>query len=181
MIKNRYLIHLINNLTLFIWLNVLSYGIMTIWNLFILEINPIYNLYLIVLNIILTIILSIYQTKKSFNDSNEFDINKYYLQDNEEELFYSNCKVFKYSIVKGKIILTNKRIVFYPDAEFNNFYFDIDINEIKDFAQDNSKQPIIKLKSGLKYNIIIKDLFAFRNKFKELIKSKINIFESTMK
>lgn len=117
--------------------------------------------------------LSIFQTTYSFNNSEQFDINNYNLRNDEEEIHNDKCKVFKYSAVQGNLILTNQRIIFIPEAKFDNFYFYIDINDIKDFSADRNKQPIIKLKDGKGFNLFIKNHFKFRSKFKDLVKSKI--------
>lgn len=149
------------------------YGLYVIIRTFFFEFESIFNVYVYLFTFMLVLGLSIFQTTYSFNKSEQFDINDYNLREDEEEIHNDKCKVFKYSAVQGNLILTNQRIIFIPEAKFDNFYFDIDINDIKDFSADRNMQPVIKLKDGNNYIIYIKNHFKFRSKFKDLVKSKI--------
>jgi len=149
------------------------YGGYVIIRTFFFEYDSIFNVYVYLFIFAIVLCLSIYQTKYSFNNAEYFDLNDYNLRKDKEEIYNDKCKVFKYSAVQGNLILTNQRIIFLPDAKFDNFYFYVDINDIKDFSADRNKQPVLKIKDGSSYNLFIKNHFKFRSTFKDLVKSKI--------
>lgn len=127
-----------------------------------------FNPLILSLSILVTLALVLYQTRYSFNKDANFDSSKYYLKSDEKEIYRDFCNTFKYSNVAGDLILTNKRIIFIPKANFNNFYFDINLNDIKEFKQDSAKQPILVLNDGTGYTLKIKNRYNFVNKYLEL-------------
>lgn len=127
-----------------------------------------FNPLILSLSVIVTLALVLFQTRCSFNKDTSFDVSKYNLKPDEKEIYRDFCNTFKYSNVAGDLILTNKRIIFIPKADFNNFYFDVNLNDIKEFKQDSAKQPILVLNDGTGYTLKIKNRFKFVNKYLEL-------------
>lgn len=170
MSMNKYLIHLKYNLIFLFWNIFYINGVYGLVNVFVYKTIISLNPYIFSSSILVTLALIFFQTRYSFNKESNFELSKYNLKSDENEIHRDFCNTFKYSNVAGDLILTNKRIIFTPKADFNNFYFDINLNDIKEFKQDNAKQPILVLNDGTGYTLKIRNRAKFVNKYNSLDK-----------
>lgn len=162
---NKYLLHLKNNINFILLVVVFFFGILNLIDLFIISIPEKTMILFLILSILIGFKLVFIQTflKVKFNNP---ELSNYKLKDDEVLLGKYQTRLSSISFIKGDLYLTDKRIIFIPNAEFNNFYFEINIkditsvnnfNDLNTIISANNKKVIVKIKDNYNFIKNIKD------------------------